>query len=83
LRINVFVTGGVKQSMLLGTSSIVSFHSGRPEILPVLRKEVQRQTGAMCVTVCGPGSLADDVRHAVRVMQGPNVIDFVEESFTW
>ncbi|KAL4725779.1 hypothetical protein ACLX1H_006453 [Fusarium chlamydosporum] len=83
LRIKVFVTGGVKQNMLLGTNPIVSFHSGRPEVLPVLKKEVERQTGAMCVTVCGPGALADDVRHAVRVMQGPNVIDFVEESFTW
>jgi hypothetical protein len=37
----------------------------------------------MCVTVFGPGALADDVRGAVRVVQGLNVIDFFEESFTW
>lgn len=37
------------------------------------------------MTVCGPGGLADDVRHAVRNCQRERgtVIDFVEESFTW
>jgi hypothetical protein len=50
----------------------------------LLKKEVHRQMGAMCVTVCGPGSLADDVRAATREVQDQGtVVDFIEESFSW
>jgi predicted ferric reductase len=44
---------------------------------------VKERVGAMCVTVCGPGSLADNVREAVRDVQEVGVVDFIEESFTW
>ena len=49
----------------------------------ILRNEVKEQAGAMCVTVCGPGGLQDDVRVAVRDVQEHGVVDLIEESFTW
>jgi hypothetical protein len=48
-----------------------------------VRKEVESQMGAMCVTVCGPGGLADNVREVVREVQEDGMVDFIEESFTW
>lgn len=45
--------------------------------------ESENQVGAMGVSVCGTGSLQDDVRAAVRKRQGDSNVDFVEESFSW
>ena len=57
---------------------------GRPNIPLLVQKEVGEQMGAMWVSVCGPGALADDVRSAVREVQDEgNVVDFIEEAFTW
>lgn len=62
----------------------VSVEAGRPSIATMLQQEVEQQIGAMCVTVCGPGGLADDVRAAVRAAQDTRQeIDFLEESFSW
>jgi hypothetical protein len=62
----------------------VTVMSGRPGVDVIVGAEVQEQVGAMCVGVCGPGGLADDVRAAVRVAQDiGREIDFVEESFSW
>ena len=43
----------------------------------------EQQIGAMGVSVCGPGSLSDDVRLAVRRRQEYQSIDFIEEAFSW
>ncbi|KAK3996992.1 ferric reductase like transmembrane component-domain-containing protein [Cladorrhinum sp. PSN332] len=84
LRIKVFVTRPKVATEHLSNSGSVQKLPGRPNVLTLLAKEVDEQMGAMCVTVCGPGGLADDVRDAVRKMQGHGtVLDFVEESFTW
>lgn len=83
LRIQVFVTRPQNPRDIASSSSTVKMFPGRPNIPLLLAKEVQEQTGAMCVTVCGPGGLADDVREAARAVQGENVVDFIEESFTW
>lgn len=88
LRIQIFVTRPKRnfQAAQLNTSGsrTVQLFPGRPNIPVLLRKEVSEQAGAMCVTVCGPGALADDVRSAVRgVLAEGKVVDFVEESFTW
>ncbi|KAK4232350.1 ferric reductase like transmembrane component-domain-containing protein [Podospora fimiseda] len=84
LRIKVFVTRPKVATESLSNSGSVQKLPGRPNVLTLLAKEVDEQMGAMCVTVCGPGGLADDVRDAVRKMQGHGtVLDFVEESFTW
>ncbi|KAH6689502.1 ferric reductase like transmembrane component [Plectosphaerella plurivora] len=84
LRIQLFVTRPKNPREIISASSTVQMFPGRPTVATLLRKEVEDQKGAMCVTVCGPGALADDVRQAVRQVQDENtVVDFVEESFTW
>ncbi|KHO00235.1 ferric reductase [Metarhizium album ARSEF 1941] len=83
LRIQVFVTRPQNARDVMTSSSTVKMFPGRPNIPLLLSKEVQEQVGAMAVTVCGPGALADDVRGAVRAVQGETVVDFIEESFTW
>lgn len=83
LRIMMFVTRP-SQNVLMGSpSGSVMCYPGRPQIGTLLRKEVEGQVGAMAVTVCGPGGLADNVREAVRGVQEEGVVDFIEESFTW
>jgi hypothetical protein len=84
LRIQLFITRPKNPRQIVSASATVQMFPGRPNIPMLLRKEVQEQIGAMCVTVCGPGGLADDVRHSARRVQDEeNVVDFVEESFTW
>ncbi|PHH76868.1 hypothetical protein CDD82_3766 [Ophiocordyceps australis] len=83
LRVQVFVTRPQNPRDIISASSTVKMFPGRPNIPLLLAKEVQEQVGAMSVSVCGPGSLADDVRSAVRLVQGDSVVDFIEESFTW
>ncbi|KAK8073843.1 ferric reductase like transmembrane component [Apiospora phragmitis] len=84
LNMQVFVTRPKNPNQIQSPSSTVKVFSGRPNIMTIIKKEVEQQIGAMAVTVCGPGALADDVREAVREVQnGRSVVDFVEESFTW
>ncbi|KAL2269448.1 hypothetical protein VTJ83DRAFT_1632 [Remersonia thermophila] len=84
LQIRLFVTRPKAVSQVVSNSTTVQMFPGRPNIPMLLAKEVADQMGAMCVSVCGPGALADDVRDAVRQVQAHNtVVDFVEESFTW
>lgn len=86
LQVNVFVTrpSARASDLVVGQSRLVRMFPGRPNVRTLLRKEVREQVGAMCVTVCGPGSLADDVRAAAReVLDQGTVVDFVEESFSW
>ena len=83
LRIQVFVTRPHNPRDITSASTTVLMFPGRPNIPLLLVKEIQEQVGAMCVTVCGPGALADDVRSAVRAVQGETSCSFIEESFTW
>ncbi|KAF5710664.1 ferric reductase [Fusarium mundagurra] len=83
LRIQIFVTRPQNPRDIVSASATVRMFPGRPNVPLILAREVQEQVGAMCVTVCGPGALADDVRGAARAVQGSTVVDFVEESFTW
>jgi predicted ferric reductase len=88
LEIKIFVTRDrvVPRGMWINHDlpRFVSIMSGRPSVDVIVGTEVQEQVGAMCVGVCGPVALADDVRAAVRVAQDTGrEIDFVEESFSW
>jgi predicted ferric reductase len=84
LQIRLFVTRPKAASQVVSNSTTVQMFPGRPNIPMLLAKEVFEQVGAMCVSVCGPGGLSDDVRDAVRKVQTQGtVVDFVEESFTW
>lgn len=83
LLIKLFVTRPKSAAEVSSPSQTVQMFPGRPNIRVLLMDEVVHQVGAMCVTVCGPGGLADNVREVVREAQGCGVIDFVEEAFTW
>lgn len=83
LRIMLFVT---QLRLTQETPSLLSslqVFTGRPNIERILSMEQEQQIGAMAVSVCGPGTLSDDVRLAVRRRQSHSSIDFVEEAFSW
>ncbi len=92
LEVRVFVTGRPKavvdvssdDEVEAGGAGGMTMLPGRPDVMRLVKEEVRGQIGAMCVTVCGPGGLADDVRSAVRAVQdSEHDVDFVEESFSW
>ncbi|KAG0651412.1 Ferric reductase B [Hyphodiscus hymeniophilus] len=83
LTIKLFVTRPKNPHEIISPSATVQMLPGRPNIKLILASEIKEQVGAMCVTVCGPGSLADNVREAVRDVQHQGAVDFIEESFTW
>lgn len=84
LQIKLFITRPKNSREIGSASNTVRIFPGRPNIPMLLRREVHEQVGAMCVSVCGPGGLADDVRSAARMVQEERqVVDFIEESFTW
>ncbi|BCS29932.1 ferric reductase family protein [Aspergillus puulaauensis] len=61
----------------------VSIDFGKPCFGHIVAKERDSQVGAMAVTVCGPGGMGDDVRKAVRTVQGRKTVDLYEETFSW
>ena len=83
LTIKIFITRPLNPRAVVSPSACVQMFPGRPNVQTLLKGEVEMQVGAMCVTVCGPGGLADNVREAVREVQGDGNVDFIEESFTW
>ncbi|KAI9730173.1 MAG: hypothetical protein M1818_008267 [Claussenomyces sp. TS43310] len=83
VQIKLFVTRPRNPRDISSPSQTVQMFSGRPNIKLLVEQEQSEQVGAMCVTVCGPGGLADNVREVVRGVQKATVVDFIEESFTW
>ena len=83
LKIKLFITRPKHPQTIQSPSATVEMFPGRPNVKLILSNEIKEQVGAMCVTVCGPGGLADNVRKAVRDVQDHSVVDFIEESFTW
>ncbi|KFY58593.1 hypothetical protein V496_06061 [Pseudogymnoascus sp. VKM F-4515 (FW-2607)] len=83
LRIMLFISRPRSTKEIHSPSATVQMFPGRPNIETLLDMEVENQVGAMGVSVCGSGSLSDDVRSAARSRQHKSNIDFVEEAFTW
>lgn len=83
LRIMLFVSQPRSSKEIHSPSSTVQMFPGRPNITTLLSIEQEQQVGAMAVSVCGPGTLSDEVRMAVRDRQSRSSIDFVEEAFSW
>jgi predicted ferric reductase len=83
LRVLLFVTKPRSPREVVSPSATVQMFPGRPQPQVILDAEIEERVGAMAVTVCGPGALADGVRHAVRQRVGVASIDFIEEAFTW
>ncbi|KAI8932745.1 hypothetical protein NX059_010235 [Plenodomus lindquistii] len=81
LRIKLFISrpkGRVESS-----SETVKMYSGRPNAAALIEEEVRNRVGAMAVTVCASGGMADGVRHAVRPWLTEGCVDFIEEAFTY
>ena len=83
LKILLFVTKPKSPREVISPSATVQMYPGRPQPQVILDKEIEERIGAMAVTVCGPGSLADSVRQAARKRVDVASLDFIEESFTW
>ncbi|KAI9808134.1 MAG: hypothetical protein M1825_004591 [Sarcosagium campestre] len=83
LKILLFVTKPRSSREVISPSATVQMYPGRPQPDIILDKEIEERVGAMAVTVCGPGSLADSVRYAARIRTDQASLDFIEESFTW
>jgi predicted ferric reductase len=83
LKILLFVTKPKSPREVISPSATVQMFPGRPNAQAIIDKEINERVGAMCVTVCGPGGLADGVRQAVRSRVEVANVDFVEEAFTW
>jgi hypothetical protein len=81
LRIKLFISrpkGRVESS-----SETVKMYAGRPDHASLIEEEVRHRVGAMAVTVCASGGMADAVRHAVRPHLTEGCVDFIEEAFTY
>ena len=83
LVIKIFVTKSDKDEVLRSGSARVQMHKGRPNLDKIVQEEFEARVGAMCVSVCGPGALADDVRRVSRGIVDQGKVDFLEEAFTW
>lgn len=83
LRIQLFVTRPRSTKEIHSPSSTVQMFPGKPNVDALVETESREQVGAMGVSVCGPGGLGDDVRSAVRSMQGRRNVDFLEQTFGW
>jgi len=83
LRIMLFVSRPRSTKEIHSPSATVQMFPGRPNIETLIEMEIENQVGAMGISVCGSGTLSDDVRRAVRSRQHAGNIDFVEEAFSW
>lgn len=83
LKILLFVTRPKSTKEIHSPSSSVQMFPGKPNIQALIDQEVEQSIGAVGVTVCGVGALADDVRRGCRMWMGKVNIEFVEESFSW
>lgn len=83
LKIMLFVTRPRSTKEIHSPSASVQMFPGKPDVGELISQEQARQVGTMAVSVCGTGSLGDDVRRAVRERAETTAIDFSEESFSW
>lgn len=84
LNLQMYVTKPNNMNEVRSASESVKMFPGRPKAALILKEQFDRRMGAMCVGICGPGALADDVRAGVRGLDlRKGVVDFWEESFTW
>ncbi|KIW05033.1 uncharacterized protein PV09_04189 [Verruconis gallopava] len=83
LTIKLFITKPRARHETQTRTGSISTFPGRCNPQTVLDQEIRERTGAMAVTVCGPGAFGDAVRKAVRKRVQVGVIDFIEEAFSY
>lgn len=81
LRIKLFISRPKRP--VESSSETVKMYAGRPDHASLIEEEVRHRVGAMAVTVCASGGMADAVRHAVRPHLTEGCVDFIEEAFTY
>jgi predicted ferric reductase len=64
-------------------NSTIQVHTGIAKFGPIIDQEVKDSIGAIGVSVCGIGVVADEVRFACRKWMDKVNIEFMEESFSW
>ncbi|KAH8589016.1 ferric reductase [Bisporella sp. PMI_857] len=82
LKVLIYVTRSADTVRWSSPPGILIF-PGKPDIAKIVDTERASRIGACAISVCGTGSLGDDVRSIVRARQGKWSIDFFEESFSW
>ncbi|KAK4636285.1 Ferric reductase transmembrane component 3 [Fulvia fulva] len=83
LKILLFVTRPRSTKEIQSPSASVQMFPGKPDVGALIGKEQEKQVGAMAISVCGTGSLSDDVRRGMRDRCEQTEIDFFEEAFSW
>jgi len=83
LKILLFVTRPKSPREIQSTSATIQMFPGKPNIDTIIANEVEDRIGTVAVTVCGPGTLSDTVRNAVRQQVDHASVDYLEESFTY
>jgi len=83
LKILLFVTRPRSNREIHSPSATVHMYPGKPDVGALVEAEQRNQIGAMAVSVCGTGSLSDDVRKAVRDRCEDTEMDFMENAFSW
>ena len=83
LKVLLFITRPRSTKELHSPSSSVQMYPGKPDVDALVAAEQARQVGAMAVSVCGTGSLSDDVRRSVRMRCQRSNMDFIENAFSW
>lgn len=83
LKILLFVTRPRSTKEIQSPSATVQMFPGKPNVQALLDQEIGSAVGAIGVSVCGVGGLADDVRKGCRTWMDRVNIDFHEESFSW
>lgn len=83
LRVQLYVTNPLSAHEIHSPSSSVLMFPGRPKLDQIMATEVRDAIGAVGVSCCGIGDMADDVRRACRTHMDRRAVSFMEESFTW
>lgn len=83
LKILLYVSRPQDNREIYSPSSSVQVFPGKPDIQAIIDEEVTTAVGAIGVSVCGVGAMADEVRYACRTWMGKVNIDIEEESFSW
>lgn len=83
LKILLFVTRPRSTKEIHSPSSSVQMFPGRPNVQSLIDQEMQEGIGAACVSTCGTGGLADELRSAVRKRETTWNVDFREAAFSW
>ncbi|RMZ81123.1 hypothetical protein DV738_g2418, partial [Chaetothyriales sp. CBS 135597] len=84
LKVVLYITRAGLSQPIRSPSETVRMLRGRPDVAAIMQKEAAEKEGAMGVSVCAGGGLADEVRRVSRVLCAKGVnLDFIEEGFGW